>query len=129
MNTGLEGSGLDLLRLSGRNKVPVLRQSEAAECGLCCLAMVSAVFGYKTDMVTLRRRFSISLKGTALKTLIAIADELGLNSRALKVEMDALEELALPCILHWNLNHFVVLVGRKRTLERDDITLHHSLSF
>lgn len=96
--------------------VPFVCQTEAAECGLACLAMVAGFYGYKTDLSTLRRRFSISLKGTTLKTLTEIADEIGMNSRPLKVELEELDRLECPAILHWNLNHFVVLTKVERGL-------------
>lgn len=90
-------------------RLPVVLQSEAAECGLACLCMIAGYWGYKTDLTTLRRRFSVSMKGTTMVGIIAMARGCALRSRALKMEMDGLRELALPCILHWNFNHFVVL--------------------
>lgn len=88
---------------------PLIRQSEASECGIACLAMVAAHHGLATDLTTLRRRFSVSLKGATLKTLIHMAEQIGLNARALRGEIEHLEQLPLPAILHWDLNHFVVL--------------------
>ncbi len=92
-------------------KLPLLLQTEAAECGLACLGMVAGFYGYNTDMATLRRRFPTSLKGVTLNDLIHIATQLELAARPLKLEIDQLQELKLPCILHWNFNHFVVLQG------------------
>jgi ATP-binding cassette subfamily B protein RaxB len=100
---------LDLIHLRGEKRVLLIRQTEAAECGLACLAMVAAFHRHGTDLTSLRQRFSISLKGTTLKTLIEIADEIGFNARPVKANIEALSELTLPAILHWNLNHFVVL--------------------
>ena len=97
-----------------RDGVPLVLQTEAAECGLACLAMVASGFGLRTDLPTLRDRFSISQKGATLADLVRIADELRLSSRALRAELDELGQLRLPCILHWDLNHFVVLVGWRR---------------
>lgn len=104
------------LNFSGRRKTPLILQSEAAECGLACLAMVASAHGYRTDLATLRGKHSISLKGTTLKHLISIASHLNLNSRALRLEMGALPRLRLPAILHWDMNHFVVLnkVGARK---------------
>lgn len=64
----------------------------------------------------MRRRFSFSLKGANLSSLIQIAQKLGFSTRPLRLEMDDLAELKLPCILHWDLNHFVVLtkVGKSK---------------
>lgn len=87
---------------------PIL-QSEASECGLACLAMISNAFGYRVDLSDLRRRFSVSLKGSTLATVIRHAESIGLSGRPLRLELDELAELKTPCILHWNLNHFVVL--------------------
>lgn len=103
----------------GAPRVPVLLQSEAAECALACLAMVVAAHGHRTDLPTLRQRFSLSLKGATMADLVRMAGELRFNSRALRVEPEQLEQLALPCVLHWDLNHFVVLTevhGRSVTL-------------
>lgn len=92
-----------------RRKLPLLLQTEAMECGLACLAMVAGFHGYETDLAQLRQRFSISLKGANLKQIMAIAESLQLSCRALRVEMEALSYLKMPCILHWDMNHFVVL--------------------
>jgi ATP-binding cassette subfamily B protein RaxB len=101
----------DALRLSpfGTRRVPMLLQTEAAECALACLAMVLAAHGHRTDMPTLRQRFSLSLKGATMADLVRMAGELHFNSRAVRVEPQQLEQLELPCVLHWDLNHFVVL--------------------
>lgn len=92
-----------------RRRVPLLLQTEAAECGLACLAMVACHHGFRTDLATLRGRFSLSLKGTNLSHLIGFAERLNLNSRAVRLEVGDLPELKFPCVLHWDLNHFVVL--------------------
>jgi len=108
----LDGSGL---RLGWRaHRVPLVLQTEAAECGLACLAMVAGAHGLDCDLPTLRQRFSLSLKGVNLLDLVRMAEELRLHARALRAEIDDLAQLALPCILHWDLNHFVVLVGVRR---------------
>lgn len=98
-----------------------LIQSEAAECGLACLAMVAGHYGLHMDLPQMRRRFPLSLKGLRLNQLIEHAQQLGLNARALRLEMQDLGQLKLPCILHWDLNHFVVLarVGRKKAVLLD----------
>ncbi|MFO1326375.1 MAG: peptidase domain-containing ABC transporter [Rubrivivax sp.] len=97
-----------------RRRVPVLLQTEAAECGLACLAMVASAHGLETDLTALRRRFSVSMKGMTLADLVRLADALNLQSRAVRAELDELAQLQTPCILHWDLNHFVVLVSVNR---------------
>jgi len=102
---------LPALRGPGSKAVPVWLQSEAAECGLACVAMVAGAFGCRVDLATLRQRFPVSLKGATLADLVRIADALGLQSRPLRAELDDLTVLQTPCILHWDMNHFVVLIA------------------
>ncbi len=89
-------------------------QSEAAECGLATLAMVACAHGHAITLAELRQRYSTSLKGASLAQLIGIAQDLGFSARPLRLEMAQLDQLRLPCILHWDLNHFVVLSKVRR---------------
>ena len=90
-------------------KLALVLQTEATECGLASLAMVAGFHGYHTDLASLRRQFPVSLKGATLADLVQIASRLELATRPLKLELEDLGNLKLPCILHWNFNHFVVL--------------------
>ena len=96
-------------------------QAEAAECGLACLAMVSAAHGGSGDIATLRRRFGSSARGVTLERLARHAEALGLLPRAVRAEPGELRRLALPAVLHWNLDHFVVLerVGNRTAVVLD----------
>lgn len=98
----------------GRSRVPVVLQTESAECGLACLAMVAAAHGLDTDLPTLRQRYALSLKGVTLADMVRMADGLQFNARALRAELDELGQISLPCVLHWDMNHFVVLVAVQR---------------
>lgn len=100
---------LDRLSLGLGQKVPVILQTESSECGLACLAMIAGYYGFESDLLTLRQKYPISQKGVTLATLTKIANNLHLTTRPLKLELNELNKLRLPCILHWNLNHFVVL--------------------
>jgi ATP-binding cassette subfamily B protein RaxB len=117
--------------------VPLILQTEAAECGLACLAMVASALGHRTDLPTLRRRFSLSAKGVMLGDLVRMGEALQLHARALRAELDDLPQLQTPCILHWDLSHFVVLVSYRRgvavvhdpgrglrRLKRDELSRH-----
>lgn len=98
--------------LSMRNRrrtLPLMMQTEGAECGLACLAMIACYHGHEIDLAYLRRRFSTSLKGTNLAQMISIAHALGFQARPLRAELEYLEQAQMPCILHWDMNHFVVL--------------------
>jgi ATP-binding cassette, subfamily B, bacterial CvaB/MchF/RaxB len=100
---------IDQLAFRFGNRLPVILQTESAECGLACLAMVAHYHGFRSDLASLRRRFPISLKGATLASMIDIAQRLELTSRAVRLELEDLGKLRLPCILHWSFNHFVVL--------------------
>lgn len=114
-----------------------IAQSEAAECGLACLAMVADSHGKSIGLPEIRRRFTLSLKGAKLGHLVHIAQQLGFRTRPLRLEMGDIGKLTLPCILHWDMNHFVVLakVGKasvsvfdpavgERRLGLDDVSKH-----
>lgn len=96
-------------------KTPVILQTEMTECGLACLAMVSRFHGHDVDLNSLRDSYLLSMRGTSLKQIIKIAGELTLSPRALKVDLDQLHKLSLPAVLHWDLNHFVVLTRVDKT--------------
>jgi len=102
------------LHFGFRHKVPQIIQTEAAECGLACLAMVCGYHGKHVDLQSLRQRFGFSSRGATLRTLMDISTSVELKSRALKLDIDELNALKTPCILHWDLNHFVVLVAIKQ---------------
>lgn len=106
---------LDRLSFGLGRKVPVIMQTESSECGLACLAIIAGYYGYDSDLFTLRQKYPISQKGITLTTLIRIANQLHLVARPLKLELDELNKLRLPCILHWDMNHFVVLKSVSRT--------------
>lgn len=96
----------------------VVLQTEATECGLASLAMVAQAHGLNCTLPELRQRFPQSLKGVRLDQLMRVAGQLQLHARALRLDLQDLPKLALPCILHWDLNHFVVLsrAGRRITI-------------
>ena len=99
-------TGLDF---TGGRRLPLYLQTEASECGLASLAMIASFHGHRVDLAGLRRRFTLSLKGATLAYLMQAAGKLHLAPRPLKLELDELSKLSTPCILHWDLNHFVVL--------------------
>jgi colicin V processing peptidase. Cysteine peptidase. MEROPS family C39 len=100
---------MESLNWTGKKRFHLIRQTESAECGLACLAMMACWHGLQTDLPTLRERFSISTHGMTLQRLIECAAGIRMSSRAVRLEPEDLKSLSLPCILHWNMNHFVVL--------------------
>lgn len=111
---------LESLSFGLRRRLPVILQTEAAECGLACLAMVLGYHGVITDLATLRARHSISLKGITLASLAKLAQDEKLGFRAVRLDLQDLAKLRLPAILHWDLNHFVVL----KSVDSGAITVH-----
>ena len=114
-------SVLEQLHIGRRHRLPTILAAEAAECGLACMAMIARYHGHDVDLNGLRQRFSLSLAGASLRSLMGIADQLGFSTRALRAEVGALSKVSLPVIIHWDLNHFVVLksIGRKSAVIHD----------
>lgn len=90
-------------------RIRTVLQSEAAECGLASMTMIARFHGHRVDLAGLRQRFPTSIKGMTLRQLIGVASDMDLSARAVRLEVDELNCLQLPAILHWDLNHFVVL--------------------
>ena len=105
-------------------RIPVILQSEAPECGIACVAMIATYHGFMTDLVAMRQRMSVSMKGTTLKTIAQIAETMKMSARGVQVSLDALDRVKLPAILHWDMNHFVVLTKVAGTGDRQKITVH-----
>jgi membrane fusion protein len=121
---------VSLISFTGHERLPLVRQTEAAECGLACLAMIASYHGHRIDLNTLRRRYPVSLNGVTLRSLIQVASQLHLVGRPLRLELEHLGQLRLPAILHWDMSHFVVLkkVGRKGIVINDPATGEKALS-
>jgi ATP-binding cassette, subfamily B, bacterial CvaB/MchF/RaxB len=101
-------------------RLPEIRQATASECGLACLCMIASAYGRHTDLSALRREFPVSLHGATLATVMEVATRLGLAGRPLRLEVEHLRQLHLPAILHWDMNHFVVL----RQAGRSGVIIH-----
>lgn len=106
--------------LFSRAELPLVSQSEAAECGLACLAMVAGFHGSHWNLQELRQRFSVSLAGSTLLDLMRYGEQLQLSGRPLRIELAQLAQLQTPAILHWDLNHFVVL----KQVRGQHVTIH-----
>jgi len=113
-----------MLDFSFSRRVPLILQTEAAECGHACVAMVASHHGHRIDLATLRQRHSVSLRGSTLADLMRLAATLGLSGRPVRLELQHLGELRLPCVLHWDFNHFVVLAR----VRAGSVTLHDPAS-
>lgn len=122
---------------NGRSKVTLIRQTEVAECGLAVVAMIARFYGKQVSLSSLRRKHQTSSRGTTMRSLLATAEDMGLSSRAVKLPLESLSMLAVPAVLHWNLNHFVVLEqvrgrralihnpeGTSRWMQFDEVSNH-----
>ena len=96
-------------------RLPVILQADRSECGLACLAMVAGYYDHHATLRELRARFRMSMRGATLRRLHDCGQQLGMNCRAVRVELAELRQLRTPAILHWEFDHFVVLksVGRR----------------
>ena len=92
-----------------RQKLPVYMQSEVAECGVTCVAMVACYHGFKTNMLAMRQKYPAGLHGITVRQIINIANDIGFSARVLKIDLGQLAKIKKPAVLHWNFNHFVVL--------------------
>ncbi|EEL4199001.1 ATP-binding cassette domain-containing protein [Salmonella enterica] len=114
MNSEILKKYISRLEISLFIRVPVIHQTESSECGIACLAMVFGHYGKSIDLFSLRQQFNISSRGATLYSIRTIAVQMGMTARALSLDLNELNVLRRPCILHWNFNHFVVLVSVKR---------------
>jgi len=90
--------------------VPIIVQSERAECGLACLAMMAEYLGVPSSIESLREESDVGMTGMTVLDMISLGGELGLSCTPFSVPMDVLIKADEPCVLHWNSSHFVVLV-------------------
>ncbi len=124
MDKNLFKSIISKLNFSLRRKTPIIIQSEAAECGIACLAMISGYYGYSIDLFNFRNKYGSPSQGVTLLSLSKTAEYAGLKNRALSLDLNEMNQLKLPCIIHWGMNHYVVLTKvRKSTFVVHDPAL------
>ncbi|MBA2653374.1 MAG: peptidase domain-containing ABC transporter [Tatlockia sp.] len=90
-------------------KLPVIKQAQFSECGHACVAMIGNFHGHKIDLFSLRTIEEPSMNGASMLDLIRLLERLNFTSRAIRVDINELKFVQCPAILHWNMNHFVVL--------------------
>ena len=96
----------------GVAKVPVIMQMEALECGAACLAMVAAYYGKWVPLEQVRRDCGVSRDGSNARNVLVAARSYGFAAKGYRYEPDSLRtDGQFPCIIHWNMEHFVVLNG------------------
>ncbi len=108
----------------GRKRIKLRRQRDAMDCGPASLAMIVSYYGREPDIDRLRDLCALGKTGVSLLGISKAAEEIGLKTIGGRVSLDTLvEEAPLPCIAHWDQNHFVVIdrVTRRRG---GDFTIH-----
>lgn len=96
-------------KLLCRRRVRFIPQMEMAECGAACLAMVFDHHGRSVPLALLREACGVSRDGVNALGIVHAARQYGLEARGLKASVEALEDVPLPAIVHWEFKHFVVL--------------------
>ena len=93
----------------------IKRQRDAMDCGPSCLAMIAKHYGQQADKEQLRKICSLGKDGVSLLGISKAAEEIGFKTIGGRLSFDTLtSEVPLPCIIHWNQNHFVVVYKIKK---------------
>ena len=95
-------------------RFPNFRQPDSKDCGPTCIKIISEYYGKKINLPTLRKLSETTRLGSSLQNLSDCAEKIGFRTLGVRIDIDKLKEVQLPCIIHWNNNHFVVLYKLKR---------------
>lgn len=107
------------------NTFPHYHQQESADCGPACLRMIAKYYGKQYSLEMLRERSFITREGVSMLGISDAAEYLGMHTLGVKISFEQLaNEAVLPCILHWNQNHFVVCYGIKKKRFSDDYKIY-----
>lgn len=101
--------------MANRVKVPVIMQMEALECGAASLAMVLAYHKKWVPLEQVRADCGVSRDGSNAKNMLRAARNYGMVAKGYRFGLSDIKKAKFPCIIHWNLNHFVVLCGFGKT--------------
>ena len=109
---------------------PIYTQHDAMDCGPTCLRMIAAHYGRIYSLESLRGKSLITREGTSMLGISEAAESIGFRTTGVKVSFDDLCEAPLPCIVHWNQYHFVVVYDIKTRKGISPLSkLHFPFSF
>lgn len=97
-------------------RFPFFKQHDQMDCGPTCLRMICKYYGRNVSMAELRKLTQVTKSGVNLLGISEAAEKLGLKTQGVKLNLDQLKKVPLPCVLHWQQNHFVVLYKVKRNV-------------
>ena len=95
-------------------KFPFYKQADSKDCGPTCLKIIAKHYGKTINIQTLRSYSETTREGSNLLNLSDAAEKIGFRSLGVKLSIEKLQEAPLPCILHWNKEHYVVLYRIRR---------------
>ncbi len=105
---------IDKLNFKVKRAFPFYFQNENSDCALTCIRMLACYYGKEGLLENVLDKLSSKKNEWAVSDIVSVLRSLGIMPRAVSLNIDELNSLSLPCILHWNMNHFVILVKRKR---------------
>ena len=98
-----------------KKKFPFARQLESKDCGAACMKMIIAHYEKKISIQSIREQLYVGNQGVSMLGISEYAERIGMRSLSAQVSYEMLEkEASLPCIVHWNQNHFVVVYRIKK---------------
>lgn len=95
---------------------PFYRQSDTSDCGPACIRMIAAYYGHEYTLDSIRAKSHISKTGVSLLGISEAAESIGFKTTGVRIPLERIKEgIPLPCILHWNKNHFIVCYKVRKT--------------
>ncbi|MCJ8281825.1 MAG: cysteine peptidase family C39 domain-containing protein, partial [Rivularia sp. ALOHA_DT_140] len=112
-------------------RYPYFAQQSASDCGAACLVMVSRYWGKRFSVNRLRDMSNVDRNGASLRGLTAAAENIGFNTRPVKASLDQLAKQKLPCIVHWEGKHYIVVykITKKHVIVADPAIGQLTLSY
>ena len=98
---------------------PIYNQMDAMDCGPTCLRMIAKYYGKSYSLQTLRNKSFISREGVSMLGISEAAEAIGFRTSGVKITYEQLiEDVSLPCVIHWKQNHFVVCYDIRKSRKK-----------